>query len=62
MGFPEVSQVDRSLRSSVGTRAAMEMPDDRSSERLACRVVGQHRSGQCHPSNVILIEETKLRK
>ena len=34
----------------------------RVSERLACRVVGQHRSGQCHPSNVILIEETKLQK
>jgi transposase InsO family protein len=33
----------------------------RASERLACRVVGQHRSTQRHPVKVVDLEETKLR-
>jgi transposase len=33
----------------------------RASERLVCRVVGQHRSTQRHPAKVVSIEEGKLR-
>ncbi len=33
----------------------------RASERLACRVVGQHRSTQRHSGKVVSIEEAKLR-
>ena len=33
----------------------------RASERLVCRVVGQHRSTQHHPGKVVSIEEEKLR-
>ena len=33
----------------------------RASERLVCRVVGQHRSTQRHPAKVVSIEEVKLR-
>jgi transposase InsO family protein len=33
----------------------------RASERLVCRVVGQHRSTQRHNGKVVSIEETKLR-
>jgi putative transposase len=34
----------------------------RSSERLVCRLVGQHRSTQRHPAKVVSIEEGKLRR
>ena len=34
----------------------------RASERLVCRVVGQHRSTQRHPVMVVDLEETKLRQ
>ena len=34
----------------------------RVSERLACRVVGQHRSTQRHATKVVDIEEAKLRR
>ena len=34
----------------------------RASERLVCRVVGQHRSTQRHPGKVVSIEEAKLRQ
>jgi hypothetical protein len=33
----------------------------RASERLVCRVVGQHRSTQRHNGKVVSIEEAKLR-
>jgi putative transposase len=33
----------------------------RASERLVCRVVGQHRSTQRHPAKVVEREEAKLR-
>ena len=33
----------------------------RASERLVCRVVGQHRSTQRHPAKVVDPEEAKLR-
>jgi putative transposase len=33
----------------------------RASERLVCRVVGQHRSTQRHGGKVIDLEEAKLR-
>jgi hypothetical protein len=33
----------------------------RASDRLVCRVVGQHRRTQLHPAKVIPIEEGKLR-
>ena len=32
----------------------------RASERLACRVVGQHRSTQRHPGRVVDLEQSKL--
>ena len=34
----------------------------RASERFVCQVVGQHRSTQRHPVNVVDLEETKLRQ
>ena len=34
----------------------------RVSERFACKVVGQHRSTQRHATNVVDIEEAKLRR
>ena len=33
----------------------------RASERRVFRVVGQHRSTQCHPSKVVVLEEAKRR-
>ena len=34
----------------------------RASERLVCRVCGQHRSTQRHPTKVVSFEEEKLRR
>jgi len=64
-GFCEaVRPCRRKLLSPERRRRAVTVVQERyrASERLSCRVVGQHRSTQRHGGKVVDLEETKLRQ